>query len=112
MEDRENRGWEIRRIGGGRWGEQRGDEENREWEIGRTGGGKGAESQRGKGGKWERQREIMNVLYFAIEKELKRESQEKGSETGNAKCGKVTGGIFQIWSTLAGYEEQARRFKP
>ena len=22
------------------------------------------------------------------------------------------GGIFQIWSTLAGYEEQARRFKP
>lgn len=55
----------------------------------------------------------MNVLYFAIEKELKRESQEKGSETGNGKCGKVTGGgIFQIWSTLAGYEEQARRFKP
>ena len=53
----------------------------------------------------------MNVLYFAIEKELKRESQEKGSETGNAKCGKVTeGGIF--WSTPAGYEEQARRFKP
>ena len=34
----------------------------------------------------------MNVLYFAIEKELKSESQEKGSETGNAKCGKVTGG--------------------
>ena len=34
----------------------------------------------------------MNVLYFAIEKELKRESQEKGSETGNGKCGKVTGG--------------------
>ena len=53
----------------------------------------------------------MNVLYFTIEKELKSESQEKGSETGNAKCGKVTGeGIF--WSTLAGYEEQARRFKP
>lgn len=34
----------------------------------------------------------MNVLYFTIEKELKSESQEKGSETGNAKCGKVTGG--------------------
>ena len=95
MGDRENRG-EMRRIGSGR-----------------AGGGKGTESQRGKGGKWERQREIMNVLCFAIEKELKRESQEKGSETGNAKCGKVTGGgIFQIWSTLAGYEEQARRFKP
>ena len=71
----------------------------------------------------------MNVLYFANEKELKRESQEKGSETGNARCGKVAGGgggsfkfgqcrrvmknkpgdltsgIFQIWSTLAAYEE-------
>ena len=34
----------------------------------------------------------MNALYFAIEKELKSESQEKGSETGNAKWGKVTGG--------------------
>ena len=79
--------------------------------------------------------EIINVLYFANEKELKRESQEKGSKTGNARCGKVrrgggsfkfgqclqvmknkpgdlTSGIFQIWSTLAGYEEQARRFKP
>ena len=40
MEDRENRGREIRRIGGGRWGEQGGDEENREWEIGRIGGGR------------------------------------------------------------------------
>ena len=34
----------------------------------------------------------MNVLYFANEKELKRESQEKGSKTGNARCGKVRGG--------------------
>lgn len=34
----------------------------------------------------------MNVLYFANEKELKRESQEKGSETRNARCGKVGGG--------------------
>ena len=33
----------------------------------------------------------MNVLYFANEKELKRESQEKGSKTGNARCGKVRG---------------------
>lgn len=56
----------------------------------------------------------MNVLYFANEKELKRESQEKGSETRNARCGKVGwgggGGIVQICSMLAGYEEQARRF--
>ena len=28
------------------------------------------------------------------------------------KPGDLTSGIFQIWSTLAGYEEQARRFKP
>ena len=34
MGDRENREWEIGRIGGGRSGEQGGDEENREWEIG------------------------------------------------------------------------------
>ena len=34
----------------------------------------------------------MNVLYFANEKELMRESQEKGSETRNARCGKVGGG--------------------
>ena len=55
----------------------------------------------------------MNVLYFANEKELKRESQEKGSETGNARCGNVAGGggrIVQIWSMSAGYEKQARRF--
>ena len=56
------------------------------------GGRKGTESQRGKGGKWERRGEIMNVLYFAIKKELKRESQELGSETGNARCGRVRGG--------------------
>ena len=30
----------------------------------------------------------MNALYFAIEKELNRESQEKGPETGNARCGR------------------------
>ena len=56
----------------------------------------------------------MNVSYFANEKELKRESQEKGSETGNARCGNVAGGggegIVQIWSMSAGYEKQARRF--
>ena len=34
----------------------------------------------------------MNVLHFANEKELKRESREKGSETGNARCGKVREG--------------------
>ena len=34
----------------------------------------------------------MNVLYFAIEKELKSKKKKKGSETGNAKCGKMTGG--------------------
>ena len=42
----------------------------------------------------------MNVLYFANEKELKRESQEKGSETRNARCGKVGwgggGGSFKF----------------
>ena len=72
-------------MGGG------GERENRGGEIGRTGGGKGTGSQKGKGGKWGRRGEIMNVLYFANEKELKRESQEKGSETRNARCGKEGG---------------------
>ena len=40
---RENRGWELRRIGVGGSAEQGGDEENRGWKIGRIGVGRSGE---------------------------------------------------------------------
>ena len=45
-------------------------------------------------------------------KERKSRKRVRNRECKVRESDRGGGGIFQIWSTLAGYEEQARRFKP